>query len=108
MPATQRKTEMRPTCAPFRQSRTPRPVTVIDPASPEESAAIIYAAIRSLVRHRGCLVYLYVSEDGRAFVLSDERPTVGQWMIEHTDWWRSCYTQTTTLADVEWEIATDR
>lgn len=92
----------RQTCAPFRQSRLPQPVANV---SSPDAASLVLGAIRSLGRHRGCLAYLYVLTDGSAYVISEERPAAAQWMLEHVDYWRGCYTTGATLADVEYDLA---
>jgi hypothetical protein len=77
---------------------------VANVASPD-AASLVLGAIRSLGRHRGCLAYLYVLADGSAYVISEERPAAAQWMLEHVDYWRGCYTRGATLADVEYDLA---
>ena len=100
MPAAQLSD--RQTCAPFRQSRLPQPVAnVSDP----DAASIVLGAIRSLGRHRGCLAYLYVLANGAAYVISEERPAAAQWMLEHVECWRGCYTVGVTLDDVTEDLA---
>lgn len=87
---------------PYRQSRKPSPVAYI---RYPDAAEKTLAAIRAIDRHRGCLAYLYVLADGGVYVISEERPAAGQWMLEHVECWRGCYTRGVTLDDVAADLA---
>jgi hypothetical protein len=92
----------RQTCAPFRQSRLPQPVAnVSDPGA----ASLVLRAIKTVSRHRACLVYLYVLPSGDAYAISEDRPSAAQWMLEHIDYWRGCYTEAAKIQDVADDLA---
>jgi hypothetical protein len=44
-------------------------------------------------------------DNGDAYVISEERPAAAQWMLDHVDYWRGCYSGGVTLDAVAEDIA---
>ena len=85
----------------YHRDRTPKPVANTADA---DAAERTLRAIREIRRARGCLAYLYVLPGGDVYVISDDRPSAGAWMLEHVECWRGCYTVGVTLEDVAFDL----
>lgn len=80
-----------PTRAPVHRVDAPAHLCVLDPANLAYAAGRIADRIHSLNEARGCGAYLFVDEDRRAYLISEDRSVSQKWCRDRFVWLVGCY-----------------
>lgn len=75
----------------FHQSHEPRVLCVI--ANVSEAVELIVKRIRREQDDRGCGSYLYLRQDGTAYLIREDQTAAERWIREHFDWLVGFYTR---------------
>jgi len=80
-----------PTRSPLHRVDNPTHLCVLDADNLPAGASRIVTRIRSMNSARGCGAYLFVDEERRAYLLSEDRPVSQKWIRDRFVWLVGCY-----------------